>query len=303
MRCSFALFFLLNSLLIIGQNQAINISQSIKIQDSKEQRDNLKVDNAESDSIKYIQIIINKEKQIKQLQFTHETEKKQYENLVIEQQEQTTEFKQKTNLVMGSLMVAILFLIYNSQRGKREKHHLFLDKGHEISNIKSNFIPGFLTKASAYYTIPVLPKKLMPRKKKLKQARKLLRDTYKKSGILKPKDISLNSMDEKFLNRLIESVELHMSNEKFGVTMLSSELGMSRSKLHRKLILILAQGPNKFIRTYRLQRSHELLKQNTATSSEISHQVGFGSPSYFTKCFHSHFGYTPSELKDRSIKR
>ena len=101
---------------------------------------------------------------------------------------------------------------------------------------------------------------------------------------------------------MIELVEHHIANEKFGVVLLSKEIGMSRSQLHRKLNGILGHGPNQFIRTYRLQRAHHLLKQNAATPSEISFQVGFGSPSYFTKCFHKHYGYPPSDIDNQSFK-
>ena len=87
-----------------------------------------------------------------------------------------------------------------------------------------------------------------------------------------------------------------MSNERFGVEQLSDELGMSRSQLHRKLTALIDQSPNQFIRSFRLQRAHDLLKQKAATASEIAYQVGFSSPSYFTKCFHEQFGYTPSEV-------
>jgi TolB-like protein/Tfp pilus assembly protein PilF len=38
-----------------------------------------------------------------------------------------------------------------------------------------------------------------------------------------------------------------------------------------------------------------LLKQTALSVSEISYQVGFGSTSYFIKCFREHFGYPPGE--------
>jgi transcriptional regulator GlxA family with amidase domain len=59
---------------------------------------------------------------------------------------------------------------------------------------------------------------------------------------------------------------------------------------------LIDQSPNQFIRNLRLQRAHDLLKKKAATSTEIAYRVGFGSPSYFTKCFHDHFGITPSEV-------
>ncbi len=159
-----------------------------------------------------------------------------------------------------------------------------------------NKIEGLQTKADDYVTKPFIPRELLARIENIIESRKKLREKYNKEGILKPKDVTVNSIDEKFLNRLIEIVEIHLGNEKFGVEKLSDELGMSRSHLHRKLSALLDTGPNQFIRRFRLQRAHDLLKQNSATSSEIAYQVGFGSPSYFTKCFQEQFGYLPSEL-------
>ncbi|MCK5702972.1 MAG: response regulator, partial [Cyclobacteriaceae bacterium] len=157
-------------------------------------------------------------------------------------------------------------------------------------------IEGLLTKADDYITKPFIPRELLVRIENLIESRNQLREKYKKEGVLRPKDIAVNSIDEQFLNRLIEIVEHHMNSDKFGVEQLGDEIGMSRSQLHRKLTALLGQGPNQFIRSFRLQLAHDLLKQESATASEIAYQVGFSSPSYFTKCFHEQFGYTPSEI-------
>jgi DNA-binding response OmpR family regulator/nitrogen-specific signal transduction histidine kinase len=158
-------------------------------------------------------------------------------------------------------------------------------------------ITGLSSEADDYITKPFVPGELLVRVKNLIESRRRLVEKYKINGILKPKDVTTNSIDEKFLDRLIELVELNISDEKFGVEQLGREIGMSRSQLHRKLTALIDQGPNQFIRSFRLQRAHDLLKQNAATASEISYQVGFSSPSYFTKCFHEQFGYTPTEMR------
>lgn len=157
-------------------------------------------------------------------------------------------------------------------------------------------IEGLQQKADDYVTKPFVPRELLARVANMIESRNRIREKYKKEGVLKPKDIAVNSVDEKFLNRLIEVVEQNINNEKFGVEQLGNELNMSRSQLHRKLTALLGQGPNQFIRTFRLQRAHDLLRQNSATTAEIAYQVGFSSPSYFTKCFHEQYGYTPSEI-------
>ena len=157
-------------------------------------------------------------------------------------------------------------------------------------------IEGLQTRADDYVTKPFVPAELLLRVENLIESRKKLREKYKHQGTLKPTDIAENSIDEKFLNKLIEIVEGQLDNERFGVEQLSEEIGMSRSQLHRKLTAIIGQGPNQFIRSFRLNRAHDLLKQKAATTSEIAYRVGFGSPSYFTKCFQEQFGYVPSEV-------
>ncbi len=62
------------------------------------------------------------------------------------------------------------------------------------------------------------------------------------------------------------------------------------------------------IREFRLKKAMEMLKNNVATASEISYQVGFGSPSYFNTCFNEYFGYSPGKVKynktaDKNPKR
>jgi len=107
------------------------------------------------------------------------------------------------------------------------------------------------------------------------------------------------SMDQLFLCRLTEITQANLENEKFGVEELARELGMSRSSLHRKLKYVYKHPVSQFIREIRLQKAMEMLRQNTATASEIAFRVGFSSPSYFNKCFHEYYGYPPGDVKKR----
>ena len=77
-------------------------------------------------------------------------------------------------------------------------------------------IAGLLTKADDYVTKPFVPRELLVRIENLISSRLLLREKYKLEGVLKPKDVAVNSVDEKFLNRLMEVVEVNMGDEKFG---------------------------------------------------------------------------------------
>ncbi|NNE75830.1 MAG: helix-turn-helix domain-containing protein [Pricia sp.] len=108
-------------------------------------------------------------------------------------------------------------------------------------------------------------------------------------------------MDKQFLQRLISILDTHLSDEQFGVKELAREAGLSKSQILRKIKAFKNKSTSQFIREYRLKKAMELLQQNAATVSEIAYRVGFSSPTYFSTCFHDHFGYPPVEAKHQSI--
>lgn len=106
----------------------------------------------------------------------------------------------------------------------------------------------------------------------------------------------INSMEKGFLQQLVNAIDKHLSDDRFGVAELASELGMSRSTLHRKVREVAKKSVSTFIREIRLKRSFELLKDRKGTVSEIAYQVGFGSATYFIKCFHDFYGIPPGDV-------
>lgn len=100
-----------------------------------------------------------------------------------------------------------------------------------------------------------------------------------------------------FLDKAQAFVLENLSNEQFGVSELAAAMNMSRSSLLRKVKKHAGLSASQFIRQIRLKRGMELLKQDdTLTVSEISYQVGFGSASYFIKCFREQYGFPPGEV-------
>ena len=71
---------------------------------------------------------------------------------------------------------------------------------------------------------------------------------------------------------------------------------MSRSSLYRKLKSLTNESVNDFIRSVRLKKSLELLKQKQLNISQVAYEVGFNSLSYFTSSFKKHFGFSPSDV-------
>jgi len=156
-------------------------------------------------------------------------------------------------------------------------------------------IESLETGADAYLEKPFSMELLEIQINNLLDSRKLLRDKFSKELVIKPADITITSVDETFIRKAIDIVDKHMSDSGFGSDEFCREIGMSRSQLHRKLKAITSQPASEFIRTIRLKRAASLLKDSHLSVEEISFRTGFNSSAYFTKCFKSLFGKTPSE--------
>ena len=105
-------------------------------------------------------------------------------------------------------------------------------------------------------------------------------------------------MHKEFIHKLTEIVEANLANDKFGPEELARKAGMSHTNLNRKLKTISNQNASHFIREVRLKKAKDLLLNNELTIAEISYHVGFGSPTYFSRCFHEYFGVAPSEMRN-----
>jgi TolB-like protein/AraC-like DNA-binding protein len=105
------------------------------------------------------------------------------------------------------------------------------------------------------------------------------------------------SRDNAFLTKLTEAVRLNLENEQFGVAELSDAVAISRFQLHRRLKQLKGISVSQFIRDIRLEEARKMLAADVGTVAEIAYRVGFSSPSYFSKCFHDHFGYPPGEAR------
>lgn len=99
-----------------------------------------------------------------------------------------------------------------------------------------------------------------------------------------------------FLSHLTAVVEKNIANEQFGVSELADEMNMSRSNLLRKVKKETNLSVSQLIRQVRLSRSMALLQTTGFNVSEVAHQVGFSSTSYFIKCFREQYGYPPGEV-------
>ncbi|MBN1413742.1 MAG: response regulator [Bacteroidales bacterium] len=162
-----------------------------------------------------------------------------------------------------------------------------------------NIIEGLETGADDYITKPFNIQELIARSFNLIEQRKKLREKYTKMVELEPEKVIVKSADEKFLKRIVEIIEKNMGDFEFDVNNLFPEMNMSRMQLFRKVKALVNQSPGELIRSIRLKRAAQLLKQNYGNIAEIAYEVGFNNLSYFAKCFREKFGVLPSEFISR----
>jgi AraC-like DNA-binding protein len=124
-------------------------------------------------------------------------------------------------------------------------------------------------------------------------------DLYKSEnvspGIEYKKIIVLSPADENFLIQLMDYTEKSWNNVNLKVENFCKPLGVSKSQLYRKMIILTGKSPNTFIKEYRLSAALQLLNKKTGNISEIAFDTGFSSPSYFSKCFQKRYGLIPSD--------
>lgn len=113
-----------------------------------------------------------------------------------------------------------------------------------------------------------------------------------------PAEEPLTQRDQEFLARFRQLVESRMADSDLNVETLGSEMGLSRVQLYRKLKALTGHSPVELLRTMRLQRAKEQLASSGKSVSEVAYEVGFTSPSYFTKCYKEAFGCTPTTKKN-----
>jgi signal transduction histidine kinase/DNA-binding response OmpR family regulator len=158
---------------------------------------------------------------------------------------------------------------------------------------------GLESGIDAYITKPFKAKELKVQIDNLLKQRKLLRERFRKSVIIKPSEVSAISADQIFLQKTIQKIENHFGDYQFSVEQLAEHLNMSISQLNRKLNALIGQPAGQLIRSLRLQRAADLLKKNSASVSEICYNLGFNDQAYFSRAFKKQYGCSPTAYKNQ----
>jgi TolB-like protein/AraC-like DNA-binding protein/Flp pilus assembly protein TadD len=101
--------------------------------------------------------------------------------------------------------------------------------------------------------------------------------------------------EKDFLEKITQIIEDNLIEGQIGVSELAREMGMVRTSLHRRVKFLTGASVSQFIREIRLKKAMDLLRETSLPISEVAFECGFHSVTYFTTCFHDHYGYPPSK--------
>ena len=201
-------------------------------------------------------------------------------------------------------------------------------------NLEEQRAEGYEHGADSYITKPFSSKVLLARVDNLLKQRKLLKNRYQQilqdtsvlpflSGTSSSSKISvssssavgaslassspldtakeqaelqLESRDKQFIKQLHDIIQRHLPDTDFSVEDIGKEIGLSRVQLYRKVKAMTGSSVVDLIRKARLSKARRLLESRSMSISEVAYDVGFSSPSYFTKCFKDEYGMLPGEV-------
>jgi len=204
--------------------------------------------------------------------------------------------KEKTDLVISDVMMPEMDGITLCRKIK--------------SNININHIPvilltakskeedlaeGLETGADAYIIKPFNSDILKKTISNLLENRERLKGKFATQSEGKLDKIEIKSADETLMEKILRFINKNLDNTDLNVEMLSSEVGISRVHIHRKLKELTNMSARDFIRNIRLKQAGELLKEKKLSISEVAYAVGFSTLSHFSSSFREFYGMSPKE--------
>jgi signal transduction histidine kinase/DNA-binding NarL/FixJ family response regulator/ligand-binding sensor domain-containing protein len=159
---------------------------------------------------------------------------------------------------------------------------------------EEDIVQGLETGADDYITKPFNTKMLCTRIKNLIDLRRHMQQSFTSEMTLQPAKMSVSQMDKGFIKQLKKVLKENMADPDFNINQMCETIGLSQSTLYRKIHALTGVSPTEFIRSYRLRRGAELLKNGVGSVLEVALEVGFSSANYFTKCFKKKYHQLPS---------
>ncbi|MFR9592030.1 MAG: response regulator [Rikenellaceae bacterium] len=109
---------------------------------------------------------------------------------------------------------------------------------------------------------------------------------------------NLSNRESNFIDKLTKYVTINISNPDLNVDDLAEISKISRTQLYNKIKSLTNLSTMEFVNQIRMNVAKDMLINTDKNISEIASEVGFNTPSYFTKTFKKHFGKRPYDYRN-----
>ena len=158
-------------------------------------------------------------------------------------------------------------------------------------------IQGYDGGADSYISKPFSSQLLLARVRNLIDSHRRLKQFFGDGQTLAKEDVC--DMDKNFVEKFKSLLDAKLGDSNLNVEDLGKDMGLSRVQLYRKIKSLTNYSPNELLRIARLKKAASLLASSDMTVAEIGYEVGFSSPSYYTKCYKEQFGESPTDFLKR----
>ena len=194
-------------------------------------------------------------------------------------------FKKTPDLVISDIMMPEMdgFTLCRKIKQNVNLNHipviLLTAKTREEDNLE-----GLNTGADAYIMKPFNIEILQKTVENLINTRQQLRKVFTGQQNLENKvqKLEVKSPDEKLMERIMKVINENIGNPNLTIETITTEVGISRVHLHRKLKELTNQTTRDFIRNIRLKEAARLLSEKQHTISEIAMLTGLTDPNNFS---------------------
>lgn len=156
-------------------------------------------------------------------------------------------------------------------------------------------LSGYEAGADVYLMKPVKHNILLQVIYNILMSLERLHQRYAASQDIYPKDLLTNKLDEAFMEKVVAYIEQHLAESDLDHKKICEITSMSRSLLYHKIKTLTGHGVHDLIKSIRLKKGLQLLLEGTLNVTQVAFEVGFTTPSHFSKSFSKQYGASPSE--------
>lgn len=161
---------------------------------------------------------------------------------------------------------------------------------------KESELKGLATGADAYIEKPFTFDELHLRIKNLIKSKSSIREHYENMKTIRLQE-NLSNKDEDFIQQLTHYILQNLQEENLDVDSLVEHMSISRTKLYNKLKRLTGMSATEFVNKVKIDVARQKISETEQTFAEIAWQLGFHTPSYFSRIFKKFTGMTPNDFK------